>query len=102
MLILSALAESYRVPLFINGMFPLLKSLEEGEREDNPDVHKFTRNLRQGTSVVSVLPCLDSACLLYIRRHEVEAMHPLVIAASGDEHCKSSKTWDECTRGERK
>lgn len=47
MLILSALAGSYRVPLFINGMFPLLKSAEEGERDDNPDVHKTERTSSQ-------------------------------------------------------
>lgn len=43
MLILSALAEKYRNPLFINGMFPVLKSVEEGGREGNPDVHKPER-----------------------------------------------------------
>ena len=43
MLILSALGESYRNPLFVNGMFPVLKSVEEGEREHNPDVYKPER-----------------------------------------------------------
>lgn len=41
--ILSALAERYRNLLFINGMFPASKSVEEDEREDNPDVHKSGR-----------------------------------------------------------
>lgn len=43
MLILSALAESYNNPLFISGVFPVLKSVQEGEREDNPDVYKPER-----------------------------------------------------------
>lgn len=61
-----------------------------------------TRSPRQGTSGAPVLPCLHSACILWIRRHGEKATHPLVTAISGEEHCKSSKTWDDCARGERK
>lgn len=49
-----------------------------------------------------VLLCLDSAYVLCVRRHGEEATRLLVVAASGPEHCKSSKTWNEGTGAERK
>lgn len=55
-LILLALTGSYRNPLFINGMFPVLKSIEEGEREGNPDEHKHAGMAAQPTLWLLLLP----------------------------------------------